>query len=351
MLERAAGAVEGGRPGRQLPDGRRAAQPGDHRPALRRRLARLGRARLLRPAGVRQAAPAGSRLLSISTPGVHHIYQFAVRAPDGSERVVLTNVGSDRPHDRRQRRRHRRADRCRCSSARSLTATGGTTLGGQTLSSRTASSPAPRTGRWSGAIAEAVYAVRGPVPRRRDPDAVAIRVVRQPLRLTDGSQCLSSLDLDFEHCEPGPPKGGPDMQGRISIDGTPASFRCAQPTHPGDPHGAGRPRPPSARGLSDRPGRRYPGENPLAPSARPRPRSPGRSQPEPRLHGQAEGSSSRSGSTRLITARSPQITDRACTATRSPQAAAPPPAIAESERLRVPVTGTVGSGRRRLDAR
>ena len=41
-----------------------------------------------------EAAPAGSRLLRISNPGLAHFYQFAVRAPDGSERVVLTNVGS-----------------------------------------------------------------------------------------------------------------------------------------------------------------------------------------------------------------------------------------------------------------
>ena len=40
------------------------------------------------------AAPAGSRLLRISNPGLAHFYQFAVRAPDGSERVVLTNAGS-----------------------------------------------------------------------------------------------------------------------------------------------------------------------------------------------------------------------------------------------------------------
>jgi hypothetical protein len=37
---------------------------------------------------------AGSHLLRISDPGLAHFYQFAVRAPDGSERVVLTNVSS-----------------------------------------------------------------------------------------------------------------------------------------------------------------------------------------------------------------------------------------------------------------
>ena len=40
------------------------------------------------------AAPAGSHLLRISDPGLAHFYQFAVRAPDRSQRVVLTNVGS-----------------------------------------------------------------------------------------------------------------------------------------------------------------------------------------------------------------------------------------------------------------
>ena len=41
-----------------------------------------------------EAAPAGSHLLRLSNPGLTNFYQFAVRAPDGSERVVLTNVGS-----------------------------------------------------------------------------------------------------------------------------------------------------------------------------------------------------------------------------------------------------------------
>ena len=46
------------------------------------------------------AAPAGSRLLRISNPGLAHFYQFAVRAPDGSERAVLTNVGPSRARRR-----------------------------------------------------------------------------------------------------------------------------------------------------------------------------------------------------------------------------------------------------------
>jgi hypothetical protein len=84
-----------------------------------------------------EAAPAGSRLLRISDPGLAHFYQFAVRAPDHSERVVLTNVGS------RARTVGVTASGTHGSGslsllhAGSLSATGGTTLGGQRLSART----------------------------------------------------------------------------------------------------------------------------------------------------------------------------------------------------------------------
>jgi hypothetical protein len=84
-----------------------------------------------------QAAPAGSRLLNVSQTGVPHVYRFAVRAPDGSERVVLTNVGSvTRTLGVRASGMHGPGS-LSLLTARSLTATGGVTLGGQTVSSHT----------------------------------------------------------------------------------------------------------------------------------------------------------------------------------------------------------------------
>ena len=59
------------------------------------------------------AAPAGSHLLRISDPGLAHFYQFAVRAPDGSERVVLTNVGSVARTSASPPRAHAAPDHCR----------------------------------------------------------------------------------------------------------------------------------------------------------------------------------------------------------------------------------------------
>jgi hypothetical protein len=83
-----------------------------------------------------EAAPAGSHLLNTSNPGVADMYQFAVRAPDGSERVVLTNVGSTARTIAVSAPGTRRAASLSLLSARSLTATGGTTLAGQALSSQ-----------------------------------------------------------------------------------------------------------------------------------------------------------------------------------------------------------------------
>jgi hypothetical protein len=108
------------------------------------------------------AAPAGSRLLRISNPGLAHFYQFAVRAPDASERVVLTNVG-----------RGARTIGVTASgtggtgflsllSAKSLSATSGTTLAGRSLSSRTGQlTGTPRLTRVR-PNANGVYAVRVP---------------------------------------------------------------------------------------------------------------------------------------------------------------------------------------------
>jgi hypothetical protein len=109
-----------------------------------------------------EAAPAGSRLLTISTRGVAHVDQFAVRAPDGSERVVLTNVGSTARTIGVSAAGARGTGSEALLSAGSLTATGGTTLAGQTLS--------PRTGQLTGTLhttpvapnRRGVYAVRIP---------------------------------------------------------------------------------------------------------------------------------------------------------------------------------------------
>jgi hypothetical protein len=109
-----------------------------------------------------QAAPAGSHLLRISDPGLAHVYQFAVRAPDGSERVVVTNVGSAARTIGVKAFRARGTGSLSLLSASSLGATGGTTLTGQKLS--------PRTGQLAGTPrltlvkpnATGVYAVRVP---------------------------------------------------------------------------------------------------------------------------------------------------------------------------------------------
>ncbi len=83
------------------------------------------------------AAPAGSHLLHISSPGRADFYQFAVRAPDRSERVVLTNVGSvGRTIGVTASGTHGTGSLA-LLSAESLNATSGTTLAGQRLSSRT----------------------------------------------------------------------------------------------------------------------------------------------------------------------------------------------------------------------
>ena len=108
------------------------------------------------------AAPAGSRLLRISNPGMAHFYQFAVRAPDGSERVVLTNVGSGARTIGVSAAGVHGAGSLSLLSAKSLSATGGTTLAGQRLSSHTGElTGAPRL-RLVRPNARGVYAVRVP---------------------------------------------------------------------------------------------------------------------------------------------------------------------------------------------
>jgi hypothetical protein len=92
--------------------------------------------------GFADATPAGSRLLRISNPGLAHVYQFAVRAPDGSERVVLTNVGAAGRTIGVTASGARGSGSLSLLTAKSLSATGGATLAGQSLS--------PHTGQLTG---------------------------------------------------------------------------------------------------------------------------------------------------------------------------------------------------------
>ena len=108
------------------------------------------------------AAPAGSHLLRISNPGLAHFYQFAVRAPDGSERVVLTNVGSVARTIGVTASGTRGTGSLSLLSAKSLNATGGTTLAGQRLSSRTGQLTGTPSLTLVRPNAQGVYAVRVP---------------------------------------------------------------------------------------------------------------------------------------------------------------------------------------------
>jgi hypothetical protein len=83
------------------------------------------------------AAPAGSRLLHVSNPGLANFYEFAVRAPDGSKRVVLTNVGPVAQTVGVSASGASGTGSVALLSGTSLSATSGTALAGQTMSSRT----------------------------------------------------------------------------------------------------------------------------------------------------------------------------------------------------------------------
>jgi hypothetical protein len=108
------------------------------------------------------ATPAGSRLLRISNPGLAHFYQFAVRAPDKSERVVLTNVGSGARTIGVTAAGTRGTGSLSLLRAKSLNATGGTTLAGQSLSSRTGQLTGTPSLTLVKPNAKGVYAVRVP---------------------------------------------------------------------------------------------------------------------------------------------------------------------------------------------
>jgi hypothetical protein len=108
------------------------------------------------------ATPAGSRLLRISDPGLARFYQFAVRAPDGSERVVLTNVGTTaRTIGVTAAGAHGTAS-VSLLSAKSLSATDGATLAGQRLSSRSGQLTGTPHGTLVKPNARGVYGVRVP---------------------------------------------------------------------------------------------------------------------------------------------------------------------------------------------
>jgi hypothetical protein len=109
-----------------------------------------------------EAAPAGSRLLRISNPGLAHLYQFAVRAPDGSERVVLTNVGSVARTIGVAASGTHGTGSLSLLSAKSLSATSGTMLAGQSLSSRTGQLTGTPSLTLVRPNAKGVYAVRVP---------------------------------------------------------------------------------------------------------------------------------------------------------------------------------------------
>jgi hypothetical protein len=108
------------------------------------------------------AAPAGSHLLRIWDPGLARFYQFAVRAPDGSERIVLTNVGSVARTIGVTASGTRGTGSLSLLSAESLNATGGTTLAGQRLSSRTGQLTGTPSLTLVKPNAKGVYAVRVP---------------------------------------------------------------------------------------------------------------------------------------------------------------------------------------------
>jgi hypothetical protein len=108
------------------------------------------------------AAPAGSRLLRVTGPQLTNVYRFAVRAPDRSERIVLTNVGAMPRTINIIPAGVHRIGSLSLLQARSLSATNDTMLAGQSLSSRTgelAGTPHLKSIR---PTAEGIYAV--PIP-------------------------------------------------------------------------------------------------------------------------------------------------------------------------------------------
>jgi hypothetical protein len=84
-----------------------------------------------------QAAPAGSKLLSVSGPSSGPIHIWATRAPDGTTRVVLINFDTPSSHAITVRVSSSATGMLTRLQARSASATGGITLGGQSFGSQT----------------------------------------------------------------------------------------------------------------------------------------------------------------------------------------------------------------------
>jgi hypothetical protein len=107
-------------------------------------------------------APAGSHLLKLTDPGYPDFYQYGVKDPDGTRKVVLTNVGaSARTVGVSVAGGHGPALIARLT-APSLTATSHTTLGGQHLSASTGALTGHPTYTLVTTNARGVYAVRVP---------------------------------------------------------------------------------------------------------------------------------------------------------------------------------------------
>jgi hypothetical protein len=87
--------------------------------------------------------------------------------------------------------------------------------------------------------------------------------------LTDrATQCLTSFSLDFERSSANT-ADGPDLAvSSVTVNGRPARFTFAQPTYPGDPHGAGDPNPLAHEASQTNPVG-GPGKNPLPPACTP----------------------------------------------------------------------------------
>ena len=108
------------------------------------------------------AAPAGSHLLRITNSGLAHFYQFAVRAPDKTEHVVLTNVGATAHTISVTASGTSGTGSVSLLTSHSLSATTGTTLAGQTLSSRTGQLSGPTHHTLLAPNATGTYTIRVP---------------------------------------------------------------------------------------------------------------------------------------------------------------------------------------------
>jgi hypothetical protein len=107
-------------------------------------------------------APAGSHLLKISEPGYAHFYEFASRAPDGEEHIVLTNVGSSPRTVGVSASGAHGTGSVAALTAPSLGSTSGATLGGQGLSSSTGELTGSPDDTLVTPNAKGVYAVKVP---------------------------------------------------------------------------------------------------------------------------------------------------------------------------------------------